>query len=299
MERQVIVEFEDGMRQDCRSAIDLALHVGDLCITRYKNAHDYGRVTKLRETPVDDNREGRAPVVIRRATLQDQAKAVENAVHGRMAIATCRRRLTEAEGEMHLLHVRYNFDRTLLIVSFSAEERADFRDLIKTLSQDLSVHIEMRQVGVRDAAGRTGGMGPCGRVLCCHQWLRKFEAINVKMAKKQNISLSSSSISGMCGRLKCCLRYEFDNYRAMDRKVPAVGSMVETPEGQGVVSDRNLLASMVTVQLEDQRMRQFPADSVRKQNDSQERLDREQPRKAAAAKETRKETNDPPQGKAS
>ncbi len=251
------------MRQVCRTTMNLALHVGDLCITRHKNAHDYGRVIELHDTPETDDSEGRVPVVIRRATLQDQAKAVENAVHGRMAVDTCRRRITEIEGDMHLLHVRYNFDRTLLIVSFSAEERVDFRDLIKVLGNDLSVHIEMRQVGVRDAARRTGGMGPCGRVLCCHQWLRKFEAINVKMAKTQNISLSSSSISGMCGRLKCCLRYEFDAYRALDRNVPENGAIVETPEGRGVVSDRNLIKSTVTVQLDDHRVQRFAAGSVR------------------------------------
>lgn len=257
-----MVQFEDGMRQLCRTAMSLALHVGDLCITRHKNTHDYGRVVELHEKPAEEDPQGRLPVVIRRATLQDQAKAVENAVHGRMAVDTCRRRIAEVEGDMHLLHVRYNFDRSLLIVSFSAEERIDFRDLIKILSQDLSVHIEMRQVGVRDAARRCGGMGPCGRVLCCHQWLRKFEAINVKMAKTQNVSLSASSISGMCGRLKCCMRYEFDTYRSLSRNVPENGAVVNTPEGRGIVIDRNVIQSMVTVQLEDHRVQRFAAQNV-------------------------------------
>ncbi len=284
MERQVMVQYDDGMRQICRMAMDLALHVGDQCITEYKGSHDYGRVAELHEHPAVEDSEGRVPVVVRRATLQDQARAAENAVHGRMAAATCRRVIEEKQSDMHLLHARYNFDRALLIVTFSAEERVDFRDLIKALADALSVRIEMRQIGVRDAAREIGGMGPCGRVLCCHQWLRKFDAVNVKMAKTQSFSLSASSISGMCGRLKCCLRYEFDTYRGLGREIPDHGVIVETPEGRGVVVDRNLIKTTVMVRLDDQRLQRFAASDVRSLEGC---------RRGKTGKRTRYENTDP------
>lgn len=263
MERQIMVQFEDGIRQVCRSAMDLALHIGDTCITEFKGSQDYGNVTDISDNPAVEDSEGRVPVVTRRATLQDRARAAENAVHSRMAADVCRRIIDSGQNDMHLLHARYNFDRSMLIVTFSAEERVDFRDLIKALGSELSVRIEMRQIGVRDAARQVGGLGPCGRAICCRQWLRKFEAVNVKMAKTQNFSLSASSISGMCGRLKCCLRYEFDTYRAPGRSLPENGAPVDTPEGRGIVVERNPLAGTLTVRLEDHRIYPFKAGDVR------------------------------------
>ncbi len=262
-----MVRFDDGMRQLCRTNMNMALHVGDLCIVRFKHGQDYGRIIALPEKPVAEDTERLLPMVVRRATLQDQAKAAENTVHGRMAAATCRRRIEETKCEMHLLHARYNFDRSLLIVSFSAEERVDFRELIKILTEELAVQIEMRQVGVRDAARQIGGMASCGRTLCCHQWLRKFEAINVKMAKTQHVSLSSTSISGMCGRLKCCLRYEYDTYQALGRQIPGNGTKVETPEGPGIVVDRNLVQGVLSVRLDEHRVQKFTVNRVRTKHD--------------------------------
>ncbi len=262
MYRALKVLLEDGSILAAGSSGELAIHVGDWCVLQYGRVMEYGRVQKLADTEEDHQPEG-VPVVLRRATLQDQTKAHENSLHARMALTACQRKILTHKLPLKILSVRYSFDRSILSITFTAEERVDYREFMKDISGELKAHIEMRQIGVRDASGRVGGMGTCGRRMCCSSWLKKFDAVGVKMAKQQRLALNPTTISGMCGRLKCCLRYEQDVYRELAQTMPADGDEVEIPEGRGFVVDRDIPRQRVKVRLEDKRSFDYAAAEVR------------------------------------
>jgi cell fate regulator YaaT (PSP1 superfamily) len=242
---------------------ELAIHVGDQCVVRVDRTLDYGKVVKLEEVegaPSDADRQ--FPTAVRRATLQDQSKASENALMSKMAHDTCAKRVAELNLEMHLIYVRYSFDRTQLTVSFMAEGRVDFRELVKRLAAELKTQVEMKQIGVRDTAKLIGGLGPCGQRLCCSRWLKTFDAVSVKMAKVQRLSLGPNTISGMCGRLKCCLRYEYECYQDLTGRLPRDGAYVKCPHGSGYVIDKDVLAQRVRVRMDDERILEFEVGDV-------------------------------------
>lgn len=263
MSRFANVEIEDGPRLKCFCDPGLAIHVGDQCIVEADNVLEAGRVVELEELDLQDSADKRSARVIRCATLQDQAKAKDNALRSRMAQDSCLAKVEKFGLEMRLGRVRYSFDRKVLMVLFTAENRVDFREMVKELAGELHTRVEMKQIGVRDEAGHIGGMGPCGRAMCCCSWLHRFESINVKMAKAQGLSLNPVTISGMCGRLKCCLRYEYDQYRELGRKLPREGATVEGPEGEGKVIGRDVLTQRVRVRMEQDRIVELDADDIR------------------------------------
>ena len=152
---------------------------------------------------------------------------------------------------MKLLNASYSFDRKLVTIQFTADGRVDFRELVKELSHALGTRLDLRQIGVRDETSICGGIAVCGQVLCCSRFLREFNSINVKMAKDQDLSLTPSTISGVCGRLKCCLKYEHEGYVEMEKSMPRRGELCECEKGKGRVADRNMLTQMVTLALED------------------------------------------------
>jgi cell fate regulator YaaT (PSP1 superfamily) len=227
-----------------------------VCIIQVERIVDVGEVKELGDLvePPAGTPHPTLPTVLRCATLQDQAKADDNALRSRMAMDTCQAAIEKYGLDMRLIRVRYSFDRSVLMVTFSAESRVDFRDMVRDLAHELNARIEMEQIGVRDEAGIIGGIGTCGRKLCCCTWLHRFESVNVKMAKAQNLSLNPGAISGMCGRLKCCLRYEYEHYREMARHCPPDGARVSCGEGCGRVFARDILGQRVKVRLEDDRV---------------------------------------------
>lgn len=256
------VEIGEGLRLRCYKPPDLAIHEGDECIIEVDKVLEFGRVTSFEDGAADSFAEKNLPKVIRRATLQDQAKAKESALMSKMAMETCAVKAEKHELEIRLVGVRYSFDRSVLVILFAAEERVDFREMVKEISDELRTHVEMKQIGIRDEAGIIGGLGPCGRNLCCCTWLHTFESINVKMAKIQRLSLNPGAISGMCGRLKCCLLYEYENYRELGRLLPHDGAAVKCPDGKGYVIDKDILAQRVRVRLDDERVLEYGADDV-------------------------------------
>jgi cell fate regulator YaaT (PSP1 superfamily) len=155
---------------------------------------------------------------------------------------------------MKLVDVKASFDRSRITFYFYADERIDFRNLVKELAQQFHTRIEMRQIRARDVASKLGCVGPCGRELCCKTFLKEYEPVSVRMAKDQGLPLNPSKLAGICGRLKCCLRYEHSMYEEIKRLLPKVGSPVEAPEGVGFVKVRNILAESVVVELEDGRL---------------------------------------------
>lgn len=191
------------------------------------------------------------PAVLRVATTRDRANEERIRLLEIEGKASCLRKITERELPMKLVDVKASFDRSRVTFYFYADGRIDFRDLVKELAQQFHTRIEMRQIRARDVASKLGCVGPCGRQLCCKTFLKEYEPISVRMAKDQGLPLNPSKLAGMCGRLKCCLRYEHSMYEDLKRRLPKVGSPVEAPEGVGIVKARNILTESVVVELED------------------------------------------------
>ncbi len=188
--------------------------------------------------------------VLRIATESDIKDLRENEKRAKEAFTICEKKIAEHKLDMKLIDVEYAFDRSKILFYFSADGRVDFRDLVKDLASVFRMRIELRQIGVRDEAKMYGGLGMCGRPLCCASFLDAFQPVSIKMAKEQGLSLNPTKISGTCGRLMCCLKYEQDAYEDLIRNTPKVEAKVETPDGVGTVVEVNLLRGMCKVRLE-------------------------------------------------
>ncbi len=190
--------------------------------------------------------------VVRLATPADDARAEENRRKETEAFAICNEKIAKHNLDMKLIDVEYNFEGTKILFFFTSDGRVDFRDLVKDLASIFKTRIELRQIGVRDEARMLNGLGICGRPFCCAQFLDDFQPVSIKMAKTQGLSLNPAKISGTCGRLMCCLKYEQEAYEELVKDVPKADSFVDTPLGKGMVTDVNLLRKKVRVRLEDQ-----------------------------------------------
>ena len=188
--------------------------------------------------------------VIRIATEEDIKHAQENKKKEKEAFASCTKKIIEHNLNMKLVDVEYTFDNNKILFYFTADGRVDFRELVKDLAAVFKTRIELRQIGVRDESKMMGGIGICGRVLCCNSYLGEFQPVSIKMAKEQGLSLNPTKISGACGRLMCCLKYEQDAYEQIIKRVPKIGAIIETPDGQGVVVGVSLLKETVKVKLD-------------------------------------------------
>ncbi|WP_102399640.1 PSP1 domain-containing protein [Haloimpatiens massiliensis] len=187
--------------------------------------------------------------VIKKADKADIEKNAENKRKEEEAFQICIEKIEKHNLYMKLIDVEYTFDNNKVIFYFTAEGRVDFRELVKDLASVFRTRIELRQIGVRDEAKMIGGLGPCGRPLCCSSFLGDFEPVSIKMAKEQNLSLNPSKISGICGRLMCCLNYEQENYEEIRRKLPKMGSVVDTPYGEGEVLGNSVIKESVKVKI--------------------------------------------------
>ncbi len=201
--------------------------------------------------------------IIRKVTPEDIQQMEENKNLEKEAFDKCLERIGAHGLDMKLVEAEYTFDRSKIIFYFTAEGRVDFRELVKDLAAIFRTRIELRQIGVRDEAKKVGGMGPCGRTFCCATFLEGFESVSIKMAKSQNLSLNPTKISGVCGRLMCCLRFEMDTYEDISEEAPDTGDTVITPDGEGTVVSVNVVKKMVMVELQDStRTKEFPLEEV-------------------------------------
>ena len=189
--------------------------------------------------------------IIRVASDHDFHLEQENISREANARRLCVERIRERRVQMKLVSADYTFDGRKVTFYFVAEGRVDFRDLVRDLANTLRVRVEMKQIGARDETKVTGGIGPCGRELCCSSWLRDFEAVTVKMAREQGLALNPSRLAGMCGRLKCCLRYEYATYVELKRALPNLGKRVQCVKGDGKVVRQNILKQTVLIQREE------------------------------------------------
>lgn len=216
-------------------ASDRDLAVGDYVVVEAERGMAMATVATPARTWVAEAGDGRPLRVLRKADEHDLAREDENRNREREMHSILREMIGARGLSMKLIKVELGFDGTKAIVYFFSENRIDFRDLVRDLARRLRVRVEMKQIGARDETKLVGAVGPCGRELCCSSWLREFHAISVKMAKEQDLSLNPSKLAGMCGRLKCCLRYEYETYLELRRALPGVGRRVACVKGDGVV----------------------------------------------------------------
>ncbi len=214
--------------------------------------------------------------VVRVATPEDLKRVKANEEKEKQAFAICLKKIADHKLNMKLIDVEYTFDNNKILFYFTADGRVDFRELVKDLASVFRTRIELRQIGVRDEAKMLGGIGICGRPFCCSSFLGEFQPVSIKMAKEQSLSLNPTKISGICGRLMCCLKYEQNAYESLLRTTPKVGAYVSTADGKGTVTEVNLLTGMLKVMLEksDGIPKLYPKKEVRLLRDSQIRVEK-------------------------
>jgi cell fate regulator YaaT (PSP1 superfamily) len=244
------------------------LHIedDDFVIVETIRGIEYGKVV-LNNKRVEEN-DVVLPLkkVIRLADDKDRLMVQENQDAAEEAYQVCQKKVSEHGLDMKLVDVEYTFDRNKVIFYFTADGRVDFRELVKDLAAIFKTRIELRQIGVRDEAKMLGGIGPCGRMLCCSTFLGDFEPVSIKMAKDQNLSLNPTKISGLCGRLMCCLKYENDEYESAKELLPDLGEMIGTPNGLGKVIGLNILEKIIQVNLVGQeRVVEYTWDELQKE----------------------------------
>ena len=247
----VDIQFRPGQKVYFFDPAGLQLHTGEPVIIDTARGPEFG-ICAGGNHPIAQ-RDVVSPLrsVIRIATEQDEKTVADNREKERKAFALCLQKIEELELDMQLVSAECTFDGSKILFFFTADERVDFRELVKNLASAFHTRIELRQIGVRDKAKMVGGLGICGRPFCCASFLDDFQPVSIKMAKTQNLSLNPTKISGTCGRLMCCLKYEQDAYEDLLRRTPKDESFVDTPEGRGTVVNVNLLRQQVRVQMED------------------------------------------------
>ncbi len=257
------IRLDNGSKYKAKAQENLALNVKDWVIIRKDFYLDYGMIVSKTGETSSESDNASIPRIQRKATMHDQSKAHENEARSKTSLRTAEKLVERLNMPMKLLNSHYSFDGKLVTIQFTADGRVDFRELVKELSHALSARIELRQIGVRDETSIFGGIAVCGRPLCCCSFLNEFSSINVKMAKEQDLSLTPSTISGVCGRLKCCLKYEHDGYLLLEKTMPRRGECCECGQGRGKIVDRNLLTQQVTVQIEGGNLTTCPRADVK------------------------------------
>lgn len=238
-----------------------------------------GEVAMENRQVSDDNIVKPLKKVIRKATEEDLAQMRKNQEKQISAAKICNEKIAAHKLDMKLVDVEYTFDNNKILFYFTADGRVDFRELVKDLASVFRTRIELRQIGVRDEAKMLGGLGICGRPFCCSTFLGEFQPVSIKMAKEQSLSLNPVKISGTCGRLMCCLKYEQEAYEDLLRTTPKVGALVETVEGKGKVVEVNLLSGLLKVRLDanpDATARVYPKEEVHLLRDGKIKVDKKE-----------------------
>ena len=228
------------------------LTVGDYVIVDTARGEEVGKVVIAPREVSEQEIVGRLKGIRRQATALDLAQLTTYRYKEREALERCSQKAREYNLPMKVVRAEYNYDGSRLVFFFVAETRVDFRELVRDLAQSFKAHIELRQIGVRDEAKLMGGIGRCGLTLCCATWLTDFNPVSIKMAKQQDLPLSPMEISGVCGRLLCCLAYENDAYSAAKARLPKQGEIIDTEHGRGKIVQVNVIKETVQVELESQ-----------------------------------------------
>ena len=247
----ISVKFNENGRAYSFDPAGIKAEQGEYVIVETQNGTEIGTVSAANHEVAKDAIVKPLKKVIRKATEKDMARREDNKRKEKEAFGICEELILAHKLDMKLVEVEYSFDANKIVFFFTSDGRVDFRELVKDLASRFHTRIELRQIGVRDEAKMLGGLGICGRPYCCKQFLNDFQPVSIKMAKEQGLSLNPTKISGSCGRLMCCLKYEQDAYEYLNSLTPSVGSTVKTPEGNAVVTEVNLITGYLTVRLSD------------------------------------------------
>jgi cell fate regulator YaaT (PSP1 superfamily) len=253
---------KSGNSENCESGVPLS--VGDQVVVELATGLDFGEVMDLLDESGGNGTLKPTGKVVRKAAPKDLKKVEELRRREKKAESIAIDKIKEHELSMKLVDVKYLFDESKVIFYFTADGRVDFRNLVKDLARVIRRRVEMKQIGVRDEARMIGGLGPCGRDLCCASFLFKFEPVSIKMAREQNLPLNPMKISGLCGRLMCCLKYEYDFYCQFCEQAPSIGTVLETEKGRGEVVEYNVMAGTVVVELEEGLRVEVPLGKLKK-----------------------------------
>ena len=274
MTEVISVKFKDTGKAYFFSPAGKTANQGDKVIVETQNGNEIGTVSEANHMVEDENLVLPLKKMLRIATEKDLKKVEENKKKAEDALKICEELIEQHNLDMKLVEVEYSFDGGKIIFFFTSDGRVDFRELVKDLAARFHTRIELRQIGVRDEAKMLGGIGICGQPYCCKRFLNDFEPVSIKMAKEQGLSLNPTKISGSCGRLMCCLKYEEDAYSHLASITPRVGSTVKTPDGIGVVTDCNLVTGNLYVKLNDSESMPFKIH-----RDKVERISAKRPQK--------------------
>lgn len=247
MIKVVSVKFNEGGKSYYFKPLKEELAVGDTVIVDTASGLAMGKVSAPVKEVEDDEIVSPLKKVVRLANEEDMKKLKENKKKEPEAFEICAQKIVDRNLQMKLVDVEYSFDGSKITFFFTADGRIDFRELVKDLAAAFHTRIELRQIGVRDEARMLGGLGICGYPYCCKQFLDDFQPVSIKMAKEQGLSLNPTKISGSCGRLMCCLKYEQDSYEYLMKITPGIGDSVKTPEGVGTVVDVNMITGNLIV----------------------------------------------------
>ena len=243
------------------------MKIGDHVIVETARGVEFGRVVLGPKEVGEDEVVHPLKEVLRVATQADEDREKQNRLKEKDAFKICQKKIREHGLEMKLIDAEYTFDNNKVLFYFTADGRIDFRQLVKDLAAIFKTRIELRQIGVRDETKILGGIGICGRQLCCHTYLSEFAPVSIRMAKEQNLSLNQTKISGVCGRLMCCLKNEQETYEELNRRLPGIGDTVTTPDGiQGNVQSVNVLRQLVKVVVEigdEKEIQEFPVGELK------------------------------------
>ena len=251
MTEVISVKFKDGGRAYFFDPDGITVDVGDSVIAGTQNGNEFGTVSEANHTVEDDAIVKPLRKMLRKATERDFKKLEENKKKEAEAFKICEELIISHKLDMKLVEVEYSFDANKIVFFFTSDGRVDFRELVKDLAARFHTRIELRQIGVRDEARMLGGLGICGQPYCCKRFLNDFQPVSIKMAKEQGLSLNPTKISGSCGRLMCCLKYEQDAYEYLNSLTPNVGATVKTADGLATVTDVNLITGNLLVKLVD------------------------------------------------
>ena len=243
------VRFKSSGRIYYFDPLEFVFNEGDGVIVETARGQEYGEVAQIAMDVEETAIVSPLKPVVRPASEADTTMREQNCAKEGDAFRVCQQKIEQHKLDMHLVSAEYSFNGSKLVFYFTADERVDFRELVKDLASQFRTRIELRQIGVRDEAKMLGGLGSCGRVVCCKQFLDDFHPVSIKMAKEQNLSLSPTKISGLCGRLMCCLQYEQSGYEEMKRRMPHVNREILTPDGVGIVVDNNVITEKTKVRL--------------------------------------------------
>ena len=263
----------------------LILKKDDLVIVDTEDGEEIGKVAIPNRTLDESKIPKELKKVLRLANLKDNKHYEECKQKEKKAFEFCNKKIKELNLKMNLTDVEFKFNNSKILFYFTADGRVDFRDLVKELAAEYKTRIELRQIGVRDEIKRLGGNGVCGRQLCCCSFLSDFETVSIKMAKDQNLSLNPSKISGCCGRLMCCLKYEDEVYQEKLKRLPHVGAIVSTPDGEGEIEQVETLAERIRVRIkngEDYNHKKYNINEIKVIKDSEkEAIDEEEQKNKA------------------